>query len=384
MLVLPALVLLGCAEVPVDSASDFPLRAGLSGELVTSEAAESLGDALVLIYDVNDPPPPSGFGRPKDFSVVPAESWGDAGAGVRAASWSMAAVNPGSYLVTGLVDNDADFNPFFDFTAGATCGDQPGAYLSNLLTQQLGVVTMQEGEVRDHIAVTIGSALTVERPAFTIGGLSSVDLATPGSDPTPIQVITAAAPQTIAQFMTFSSVGIETPFFRLNSPSAAQCPARFLVTLTDADGDGALDPHTNPQLAALGLYDLWPKVYLIYLQGLDGTAPEAGHSWVAEAPIYPVALVPPYGTHFPGETFTTDSLTTLFIPAAQHSYTSEEGEEVSEIVGAADMPAGYWAIAVVSQTGQVWVVPNQLADETLAGAYGYSVDASQAVAVPIQ
>lgn len=382
MLHLFALVLAGCADVPVDTASDFPLRAGLSGELVTSESADTLGDALVLLYDVADPPPPAGFGRPKDFTTVPAESWGDPGVGVRSASWSMAAINPGSYLVTGLVDNDADFNPFFDFTAGATCGDQPGAYLSNLVTQELGIVTVQEGEVREHITVSIGSALPVERPAFTIGGLSSVDMT--NGQTSQLQVITAAAPQTTLQFMTFSSVGIETPFFRLNAPTAAQCPARFLVTLTDNDGDGAIDPHTNPQLAAAGLFDISPKVYLIYLKALDGSPPEAGHSWVAEAPVYPAGFVPPAGEHLPGETFTSDTLTTLFIPAAQHTYIDESGEEVSEIVGAADMPAGYWAVAVVSETGQTWVVPNQLADETLAGAYGYSVDATQAVAIPIQ
>jgi hypothetical protein len=69
----------------------------------------------------------------------------------------------------------------------------------------------------------------------------------------------------------------------------------------------------------------------------------------------------------------------IWVPAAQHVL--PDGSV--EVVTAPDLPAGAWALSVVSFTGQTWTVPNELATEAALGADA-ATRAGQAVALGLR
>ncbi|MCB9766253.1 MAG: hypothetical protein H6739_41140 [Alphaproteobacteria bacterium] len=380
------LLLTGCwYEAPVDTAVDYGETVTLSGELTVSDGPDPLGDGLVLVYEADNPPFPSGFGSPVDLNTVTASGWGGAATGLRSQPWSVSGLASGDYLVSALIDNDGDFSPFWSILAGATCGDQVGAYLDSLVTQSPAVVSVEAPETVDGLTVAVGPPLTVERPAFTLGTMSALDL-TNGQQAS-LEALSLEPAATVLQFFNLDAVGIDHEMITVNSPTSSDCPSRFLITLSDADGDGVVDLRPEEQLAAVGLRDVWPKVYLIYAFDDAGNTPEAGHTYLMEAVVYAnpwfEGEAAPYSA---GATFTSTTLPLVFIPAGLHRYTDEAGQPAEELLSGPALPAGYWSILVVHQTGQTWVVPNQLGDAELATAQGWTVDLSQSIgsALPVR
>lgn len=244
----------------------------------------------------------------------------------------MSRVPDGTFLLTALMDMDGDFQPLLSSNAGATCGDWVGAHVASVETGEIAPITVSGGVLRDEITIPIGIEMTTERPAFTLG--------------------TASVSQSSAetQFISLASTAIHSAVVDLTGPfdGTDPCGTMFLFYAPDANGDGAPDPHPNPALAAAGLYDVWPKVYLQYLGEV-----EPGESWAAEAVVYPAPLLggAPVGVPTP-----VTSIDAIYIPAAIH--TTDDGEET---VTAPDLPGGAWAITVVQYTGQTWTVPNEVA-----------------------
>lgn len=371
-----------CAyQAPVDTASDYTPGVTLTGDVVYSADPFEPGVGHVLVYSADNLPPPNGLGRPVDFTTVARDDWEGDAAGLRSAPWAISGLGSGSYLVTALVDNDEDFNPFFDFTGGATCGDTVGAWLDGLSTQSPAVLTVEAPDRVDGLSVVAASTLPIERPAFTPAGFS---LNLPVG-PNPEVPALSRTNTTDTQFLYLSATGIEHPLLSLNAPDSTYCPARFYVTLNDADGDGEVDPHTTPELAALGLKDVWPKVYLIYAANLQGLTPEEDPDmpddevWVSEAVVLPDLFLPPFGSYAAGDALLSDSLAVVFLPAARRMSTGE-------LVYGADMPAGLWLTLVVEPTGQTWLVPNQSGDADLAASAGWEAIPGQGVEslIPIQ
>ncbi len=342
--------LAGCAYVPpLDSGLAPEPTAALSGVAITLDGTAPTGNGHILLYDAADPPPPGGFGAPADLATFSGSAWSSV-AGTASAPWSLTGVPEGTWLITALSDEDGDFNPLYDFTAGATCGDRSGAYISDSASMSVQPLAVTPPQSIDGIPVVLGAPIETERPAFSLLDGGQV------TQPASLHEYVASP-----HLITLQSMGIHHELLELADPDAADCPARFHVTLLDADGDGALDPHSDETFAAFGLYDIWPKVYLFYYQDTDGSSLPEGEAWVSEAAVYPLSFL--HAGYGPGDSFLADTLPLLFVPGALHI--GADGSE--EVVYAPDLPSGYWGIAVFQQNGQTWITPNDLALENYEG-----------------
>ncbi len=349
------LLSLACYTAPVvEDTASYPSQAALSGEIVLAQGTPPGGPGVghVVIYDANDPPPPAGFGSPVTFSTVGPESWsyittGDSD-GVASAAWSMTNVPPGDYLITALVDNDGDFNPFpgiSDYAGGATCGDQTGAYVTSATASGPMLVQLEQSQNIEDLALLVGSPLTTERPAYVMGTES------PSFDP-----LIAPDPADLAgtlQTLTLRSTGIDSPLLRLNPPTAEDCPTLFTVMKKDADGDGLADPFPDEQVAALGGLDMWPLVVLNYRRDLDGNPAES--QVITQMLVSPFGLPDELGVNTP---YATDTLPLMFLPVAQR--TNADGSV--ELLTGDDFPRGEYGLVVINHTGQLWTTPNSLAE----------------------
>jgi hypothetical protein len=324
-----------CAwQTPLDTGAAAGLNS-ISGTVVVDGVADP-GPTFVLLYDADDPPPPYGTGRPVNLAAIsPGDFTGD-GAGVQSAPFILTGVEDGQWLLSGLVDMDEDFHPALTAAAGATCGDVIGAHITDITSQELAPVTVRRGELLDDVTVAVAAPMTTERPAFVFGGSNTVS-----RDPT------------VTSVLSLTTTGIESDwvaFDYLDELATGGCPPLFLLYAVDADADGLPDPHPNASLAALGAYDVWPRIYLRWL-GEDGRA-IVGESLVDPTPLYADPMNPAIGVPVP-----TDSLGVIYVPAAV-----EIGEDGSEtLLYYDDVPAGQWSITVVNITGQTWTLPNELA-----------------------
>lgn len=329
----------GCA-VLVDPDAVTPNNT-LAGELVVS-GLEDPGNAYILLYDANDPPPPSGTGRPVNFAAVPASRFTGEGVGLQAAPWEMAGVPDGTYLVTTLVDQDFNFHPLIGTNSGATCGDVVGAHLADATSGTIATVTVSGGVLLDNVTVVAASVIPVQRPVFTTT-TTSVSRA---SDETQLVALSSSA--VAVAYAEGVSIQLDGPF-----DGQDPCDTAFFVEVMDADGDGAPDPHPNEAYAAQGLLDIWPRIYLSHL------SPPEGESYAAELPIYPDFVL---SGQVPVNTpVLLTSLNLVYVPAALHTTGVGTDQELEETVTGADVPAGLWSISVISATGQTWTVPNEAA-----------------------
>jgi len=373
------LTLLAC-EYQAPVAANEAMLNGISG-VVTYGGQSIDGPVHVLVYDVDNPPIPEGTGAPLTFaSIDPADFTGENG--VWSAPYGVTGIPDGEYYVRVLVDNDWDFSPLATAATAASCGDEAGGYITDIGATQLGTVELTGGEHAKNITLTVNRDYPRERAAFEI------------SHPDDGQyTITAGGGQSI---MTLKSVGIYSDLlvgdgtpFTLEGPYDGGddlCQTGFVINAIDDDGDGFADPHPNPVIAEFGYADVWPRVYMRY------NGPQPGN----EEGLEPW----PDGTYYATEL----PLLISFLGVDQDEIAAS-GEEVvlTEILaGWADLallyedgqPAGYvypdeadfpkdvqWDVTVAPYSGQVWTVPNEMAD------YGSLSDdfdpAPQAIGVPV-
>lgn len=339
------LLLLGCAyDVPLDPAAPEVTNV-LSGTVVVS-GSDTVADTVILLYDADSPPPPTGTGRPVTFATVPAHAYTTDAGGVPSAPWAITEVpNPGGefsgeWLVTALMDVDGNFQPLISATAGSTCGDWLGAYFSDILTSEYATVPVSGGVHIDGITVAVGREMPTQRPAWEFVAA-----------PEGVTIGTAAFSQfTIASTAVHSEIGELAEPYDLEGPydGTADCQTAFWTYTTDADGDGLSDPHPNENFAAAGLKDFWPRIYLRNLEDPN---------YVSEAATLNGALgfgLPPVNTPTP--------VTTLDIVFMGKVIHIEEDGSQTLLEDPALFPTGPWAVTVVQFTGQTWTIPNELAE----------------------
>lgn len=365
----PSLILLGgCAwEAPI--VDDETILNAISGTIVVNAATVD-GPVLVLLYSADDPPPPDGTGRPVTLATVDASRF-TGSAGVQSAPFSITEVPDGTYIVSALLDVDQDFHPLVTATAGATCGDLLGAYLSDLSTGAIGVVSVSGGELVDGVTVAVASEMPLERPAFVfVDNLADRLEAAPtlSLEATAISAQTTLSDGSIWEVLNLSGpldlVAVATGEIAYNP-----CDVQFPLWIPDDDGAGDGNPHPNPSFAAQGLIEIWPRFYLQYL----GSDLQEGESYASEA-VWALPVLTPtdflmafasgdlaFNTVIPQ----TD-LDLYVPPAALHVL--PDGTE--ETVTGAGVPAGAWALTMVSFTGQTWTLPNDLG-AFASGSDGY-------------
>ena len=94
------LLLASCAyEPPLAETTDYPHATTLSGEMVLASGVPDTDTRVghVLLYDINDLPPPKGFGAPLDFTTTRTEgsaAWPSANAKKQPASRIIFSLGP--------------------------------------------------------------------------------------------------------------------------------------------------------------------------------------------------------------------------------------------------------------------------------------------------
>lgn len=372
---------LGCAwEAPV--VDDAELVQNVIAGTVVLNASEVEGPVIVLLYAADDPPPPEGTGRPVTLAAVSPEAFSGS-AGVLSAPFTITDVPDGTWLVTAVYDADQDFHPLVTATAGATCGDMLGAYLSDLGTGALGAVTVGGGQLMDGITVAVASVMPLERPAWVFGD-NIVDRAEAAPTLTieSTDVLALAALEDGSSWEVLELTGpVDLAAVLAGEEPYNPCDVHFPLYLPDDDGAGDGNPHPNASFAALGLVEIWPRFYLQYL----GEDLEPGESYATEAvlalPVLdPTAFMMAFATgDLAFDTVIPSTELELYVPAAARHVLPDGSEET---VTGADMPAGSWALTVVSFTGQTWTLPNDLTAFS-SGSATWS-PAQQGAAVTVQ
>lgn len=388
----------GCAyEAPLNTVSAPKILNAVNGEILFAGEGE-VASTWVTVFDANAPGPPVGTGSPVALAAVSERAWSVDGAGLRSAPYGVTHLPNGSWLLNALMDSDGDFNPLSSALAGATCGDWGGAYLSDLATGTPAAIEMRGGTLYDDITIVVGQQFGTERPAFVFSGTPALGLG---------DILTGAAPplfrlRTTTVDTAFSEdlrltlgpacepsgqvpdCGLQ-PVCPCELPTLAPCGTAFWVWLKDTDADGIVDPYPAEAQAAQGLLDVWPRVFLEYtgeLEPFEFDGALLSERWVAESfplageigvaaataqvpPGAAAAAFGPIGTPFP-----VNELSVTFAPVFRHYHAGgtvgEDANGPFDVVdltaGAppSDVPAGGWAVTVVSFTGQTWTVPNDL------------------------
>jgi hypothetical protein len=409
-LLLFALVLSACDfEAPVRD--DLPPIGNVISGTLVANGVDVPGDTMVLVFDAADPGPPAGTGSPVTFATVPAAAYTGDAVGIESASFDVTGLPDGTYLLQALMDLDGDFNPFDSSVAGATCGDVVGAHVTDLVTATPAPVTVEGGRAVDDVTVVLGTVVPIERPAFRL------------PEPQIVDRVAALDPMTPQTFSLVSSAihtafGLDFPL-DLSGPcpenealpgfcdpaQLAPCDVAFYVRVADDDADGL--PDLRPDLPPeAGIPNIWPRVYLEYL-GVpleDGTGFEPlpeGERWTAEAfpflaeiGAFSAGLIPappvPFGTTVP-----VPAMSVTWSPVVRYEHAggalTDEGTGVTydiiDLRTGADtdaIPAGAWAITVVSETGQTWTLPNAIATTELSTQPEVFDPASQAGVLVVQ
>ncbi|HEY8075211.1 MAG TPA: hypothetical protein VIF62_13900, partial [Labilithrix sp.] len=247
-LLTPLFVIAACQDVPIDDQRDdarlFPPRGVIRGTVTyvgprpCSRNGHIVGNAVLLVFDRRNPPPPQGIATGAvNFVAVPGDvlftneprSIGedlfcpDEGSSITtSASFAVSPLDAGSYMIAAFYDRRGRFWPTFEFRNQPEAGDLGGGYIDlddarihagdpNYVTHYLPVnVGVPQGDtsgpsipdftigangfVADNVSVTIGAVVPYTRPYFhaegaeVIGSPQASD-ANPTGDPGHIPVI---------------------------------------------------------------------------------------------------------------------------------------------------------------------------------------------------
>ena len=302
--------------------------------------------AYVFAFDAANPPPPLGTGKPVSVDAHQGLELQSAPGGLSVA-YALRGLVPGnSYYLTTVIDTRGDFALDPQLFAAAP---GPGAIVGGHVdaTQQLAQVTAAS-PATPQIAVIAGSALPA-RPSFVLADAAQNPLAadvslfvdeTSGLNPTGIP-----APQRLTlQATTVLGPGVGAPAEAASSaffPVTYQaCSASDATQGADADGDN--------------LPDLYPRVLLVLLNQDDPT----GLSADPRNLVLPAAIDP---TPFLGQLGACN--TNAVVPARNLSIIVPPFSVMPNPSGgytAGPVPQGRYGVVLISATGQVWRLPNEL------------------------
>ena len=155
LLVLVTIAMMACTDVPIDDQRNdkrlFPPRGLIRGTVTyvgpppCSKAGHIVGNAVVLVFDRRNPPPPNGFATSAvNFVAVPGDVLfanqprtiaddlycpPDTSNIEASAPFAVAPVEPGSYVIAAFYDRRGRFWPTFKFRNLPEAGDLAGGYI---------------------------------------------------------------------------------------------------------------------------------------------------------------------------------------------------------------------------------------------------------------
>jgi hypothetical protein len=294
----------------------------ISGSLVVTGVSQFYG-AYVFATDAANPPPPLGTGVPvaADFHSFLEFTGG-------AAAYSLQNLAPDrSYYLTAVVDTRGDFALSPQLYAAAP---GQGTIVGGRFDSTGALVAVSPGP---NIGVTAGAVLPA-RPSFQVidSGLNPVS-----SD---VQLFTQAAPaaaRLVLQARSLLGAGVSaTP------ETGTAFPVSYVGCV-----------NGKPVLNENNLPDLWPKVALLKISSDDptGLRPDPG-SVVLPAAIDPVRFAGQLTCG--GAQVAASLIDVLVAPAAFQPLPDGTFQQLATV------PAGRYQIVVISKTGQVWRIPNEL------------------------
>ncbi|MBI4819540.1 MAG: hypothetical protein HY791_24925 [Deltaproteobacteria bacterium] len=315
-----ALALLFAACQP--TIDEYEPRTGLIRGTLVYPAGSARGNAIILLFREDTPPPPEGSGSPINFVVVAKHTlFGDAPPNQPAdfvAPFTIPTVAAGTYQIRAFLDADEDFDPLHALLAQPSAGDVAGGFVDLSTGRFESFTVLNDQVVEGAIVVTLGREIPVERPAFA--WKSEARLTVPFRNPAQGVLITHP---------------IERSFVR-HDPSRSH----FLIQLVDANQDGAPDDANGDHLP-----DVYPRVLLRRVA--DASQPTV---------IVPVVTNPlPFLDRLQkSEAVTTDVLELIIPPVAVQLAANGSRTILPSI------PEGPYETIVISGTGQTWQVPNDL------------------------
>lgn len=368
--ILPRLLLgvplwvVACDEVRLQENPDLP--GSVIVGVITSEAVESPGASVVLLSDGDNPMPPEGVGFPISFSGAAPAAWQPKAEGAMGATFAFNGLEPGSYALSAIMDNDGNFHPEVSPLATPTCGDRVGWHRE---TPAGG------GSVQ---AITLGADTRLDN--ILVGPLEEV------TEPNP--VFTIEGDRTFVPGGTYriEARGLNVEFGDklqklVSGPLEADDPCRagFRYIELDRDGDGDVD--SLPILPLPLLDDAWPIFTFEYLGTPvdtlgDGVPDDFQRSDPFPDDLYvAVATSTPYvpdgsgGYRLANDSEIPPPNVGLDTPILQAELTALafriDGEGNLNITEVGDLPSGAYSVRLISQQGQLWSVPNEI-DSRLA------------------
>lgn len=377
-LALASVLSTGCEPPPVVPTADRRQNQQLSrieGQVVVQSRAR--GNAIVLLYDADHPPPPLGSGRPLSFTVIPAgQLFGPADPGSFGpftAPFTFSLVNPGRYLLRGFIDADTcltstqpchtpDFIPWYGITGEPGSGDVGGAAVDPVTRAQrvVEVAAGPDGALQAATGVTVSfsdsSTVPMDRPAFQVVGDARFD------------------PAAGARRLELKSLQVREGVVDVRPPG-------LVVRYVDDNGDGTPDDANGD-----GVPDLWPRVLVRKLaegqaltpaqrlltdendldrdgvldaEGIDYTRADGTSDGLPDQVVLAATLVPEPALldalRGNNGTAVVPSLTVQVLPQAL------DVREPRNRVALRAVPSGRYSVTLVHFTGQTWRVPNELA-----------------------
>ena len=327
-----------------DAVTIAPLRTlpanSVSGTVVWSGGASiASGNIVVQAYhdDPYDPPPPLGAALPVRVQIIPASAAVPDARGFRA-PYRIGGLAPGSYIVRALADVDGNFSPFA-LLRTPTGGDLVGTVLEPVSGTPVSVAVNGDVAGKD---VTLAQQLSSDPPAFEIDPSTRAQM--PADQVTPVRFGLRAKP--------------------LSFPAGKAPAPRFAVQLVRDPSGTAVDADHD------GLPDVWPRVFLVRLDpsdpsgltqyrspGLHTAQTQVIAAAVDPTPFLP-ALQPQPGGNAPP--VLTGHLDIIVRPASFDA--SARGAPPRRLPS---LEPGRYRIVLLSQTGQVWQIPNEAGSAAL-------------------
>ncbi len=336
----------GCLEPPITDTAEA--QGVISGTVVYQgpvpapvEGRPAAGNVLLFVYAEAAPPPPAGAGRPVTFSVVPRQAlFGStaSGQGFHSAAFTIPLVPPGRYLMRALLDVDGDFEPFALVRSSASRGDVGGGAVDTTVNPpRFEVLEVRGGQQLRGVTVTLSAAAAgfpADAPAVTL----PQDATFPRATTLPVRFrLDALAANTAEDAVTSQDLpGNGTP--------------GLVVEFGDVDGDGVADDSDGD-----GFADVFPRVLLrrIANGSADGLEDDPALTTIP-CVVDPTSLL---GAWPPPERIAAQglwvrALDVLCLPVAVDA-------RQSPAAPLPQVPAGRYAVLLVSRLGQVWRVPNE-------------------------
>lgn len=320
-------------DVPVDDGRKdrrlAPVRGGIRGTITyvgprpCSKDGHVVGSAVIMVFDRRNPPPPSGVATSavnfvaisgdRLFANVPRSVDAtlycppDTETITASAPFTIAPLDPASYVVKAFYDRRGHFLPTFGFRNQPLAGDVSGGVvdptnpvigsLPNFLPVDVGTPVPGDkdpipayqigpnGFVADNVAVTIGSSMPFTRPYFHPDGAErAVDRvatdANPTGDPLGVPVVTMTQDASVLAFpanptatsiaayqASFASVRLNWGVANAEVAAATADPFVLQLPPVPPDGKGGLLVFASgqgiPENTAVPA--LWPQVAFVKL-----------------------------------------------------------------------------------------------------------------------